>query len=116
MADKLEDKGDKLEDKGGFGGLFGAANGMNGGWVVVSFIGPAGLDVRKLAAAILFGGGQTGTLSNAAANALARSRKLADAQEKLLKVVQQNAMAPKAALMPPARRVRARAGNRRVKA
>jgi hypothetical protein len=91
---------------------------MNGGgWVVVSFIGPAGLDVRKLAAAMLFGGGQsgTGTLPNAAANALTRSRKLADAQEKLLKVVEKNAMARKSVLQPPAGQVRPRAGKRRAK-
>jgi hypothetical protein len=98
-GDKVEDKGDKVEDKGGFGGLLGAANGMNGGgWVVVSFIGQAGLDVRRLASAILLGSGQPQALRNAAADALAESRKRADAQEKLLKVVQSNALAQKRAL------------------
>jgi hypothetical protein len=77
---KPDDKGVFKPDDKGFGGLLGRSNGSGGGGlVVVSFVGPAGVDVRNLAAGILFGNQQRRPrpkgLGNAAADALAEARK-----------------------------------------
>jgi hypothetical protein len=95
-GDKTEDKGDKTEDKGQIGGLLSPANGQSGGgWVVVSFVGPAGLDVRRLAAAILFGSrrGAMPALGNAAADALKKVRQRDADNRRLERVAKKNAAA-----------------------
>src|SRR5262245_52605030 len=76
---KPDDKGDFKPDDKGFGGLLGRSNGSSGGGlVVVSFVGAAGVDVRNLAAGILFGNQQRRPrprgLGNAAADALQQAR------------------------------------------
>ena len=96
---KPDEKGDLKPDEkgGGFNGLGGAGGGFfgGGGLVVVSFIGPAGFDVRQLAAGILVGNGgqprprsKSSALGDAAVKAQAAARKYALERNKLAKFVE----------------------------
>jgi|SRR4051812_2275288 hypothetical protein len=72
-------------DAKGVGGLLGGSDGESsggGGFVVVSFIGPAGIDVRNLAATMLMGNATRGQRSSRAARLQGRAARALEQSRK----------------------------------